>query len=131
MKLKIFGREPTLVIGVIASVLSVLVTLNIDGLDAKQAALIVVVLNAVLGVINALAVRPIAPAAFTYLIGSIAALTAAYGFTVPEATVGAVNGAVIAVLMYLTRGQVTPAADPRVIDGQVVTGAVPSTDLRR
>lgn len=131
MKIRLFGREPTLVIGVIASVLSVLVTFNLNGLSAEQAALIVVALNAVLGAVNALAVRPIPPAAVTYLIASVAALATAYGFTVGESTVGAVNSAVIAILMFLTRGQVTPAADPRTIDGQVVAGAVPSTDVRR
>lgn len=125
MKIRVFGREPTLVIGVIASVLSVLVTFNLDWLTAKQAALIVVVLNATLGTVNAVAVRPVAPAAITYLIGAIAALATAYGFAVNESTVGAVNSAVIAVLMFLTRGQVTPAADPRTIDGTVTGGASP------
>lgn len=120
MKIRLWGREPTLVIGAIASVLSVLVTFNLDNLSAKQAALIIVVLNAVLGAVNALAVRPISPAAVTYLIASVAALATAYGFTVDEATVGAVNSAVIAVLMFLTRGQVTPVADPRVVEGTVV-----------
>jgi hypothetical protein len=122
MKFKIFGREPTLVIGVIASILSILVCFNLDFLSAKQAALIVVALNAILGFINALAVRPIPPAAVTYLVGAIATLLAAYGLEVSQEQVGAINGAFIAILMFLTRGQVTPVADPRPVDGVVPAG---------
>lgn len=120
MQLKIAGREPTLVIATAAAALSVLVGFNFDWLTAQQAALIVALLNAVLGVVNALAVRPIAPAAFAYLVGAVAALCAAYGLEVSQEMVGSVNSLVLAVLMFLTRGQVTPAADPRTIDGTVV-----------
>ncbi|GAA4718380.1 hypothetical protein [Phytohabitans rumicis] len=122
MKFKIFGREPTLVIGVIAAVLSILVCFNLDFLSAKQAALIVVALNALLGALNALAVRPIPPAAVTYFVGAVAALLAAYGLDVTQEQVGAVNGAFIAILMFLTRGQVTPVADPRPVDGVIPAG---------
>lgn len=120
MKLAIWGREPTLLIGTIASLLSVGVGFNLDWLTARQAALVVVLLNAILGVVNAVAVRPISPAAFTYLVASFAALCGAYGLHFSQSSVGAVNGLVVSVLMFLTRGQVTPAADPRTIDGVVV-----------
>jgi hypothetical protein len=106
--MKIFGREPTLAIGVIASTLSVAVGFGFDFLTAEQAALIVVVLNALLGAVNAIAVRPIPPAAITYLVGAGFALAAAYGFDVAQSTVGAVNAAVISILMFATRGQVAP-----------------------
>jgi hypothetical protein len=117
---KIFGREPTLLIATAGSALSILVGFKFDWLDARQAALIVLVLNAILGVANAVAVRPIAPAAFTYLVGAVAALCAAYGLDVGQEMVGSINGLVLSVLMFLTRGQVTPASDPRTIDGTVV-----------
>lgn len=87
MQLKLLGREPTLAIGLVASVLSVLVGFNLDWPTATQAAL-VVVLNAALGAVNALAVRPIAPAAVTYLVGAVAA----YGLDVSQEMVGAING---------------------------------------
>lgn len=118
--MQIFGREPSLVIATIASALGLVVSFGADWLTATQAALIIAVLNAVLGVVNAVAVRPIAPAAFTYLIGAAAALAAAYGLDVGQETVGAVNGLVLSTLMFLTRGQVTPTASPRPIDGQTV-----------
>jgi hypothetical protein len=120
MQLKVWGREPTLLIGLVASVLSVLVGFNLDWLSATQCALVVVVLNALLGAVNALAVRPIAPAAVTYLVGAVAALAAAYGLDVSQEMVGAINGLVLSGLMFATRGQVTPTSDPRVIDGTVV-----------
>ncbi len=111
--MRIAGREPTLVIGVIASALSLLVGFGFDWLTATQAALVVAALNAVLGVVNAVSVRPIAPAAFTYLVGAIAALAAAYGLNVGQEVVGAINGLVLSVLMFLTRGQVTPTSSPQ------------------
>ncbi len=111
--MRIAGREPTLVIGVIASALSLLVGFGFDWLTAEQAALVVVVLNAVLGVVNAISVRPIAPAAFTYLVGAVATLAAAYGLNVGQEVVGAINGLVLSILMFLTRGQVTPTSRPR------------------
>lgn len=124
MRLTIAGREPSLLIGVIASTLSVVVGFQFDWLTAEQAALIVVALNAVLGAINAVSVRPIPPAAFTYAVGAVAALVAAYGFDVGQETVGALNGLVISVLIFLTRGQVTPNASPRPIDGTPEAPAV-------
>lgn len=105
-------REPTLLIAVAASVLGLVVTLGFSWLTAEQAAVIVALLNAGLGAWNALKVRPIAPAAFTYLVGAIAALAAAYGFDVAQQTVGAVNGVVLTVLALLTRVQVTPTDAP-------------------
>ncbi len=113
-------REPALIIGVIGAALSLVVSLGFDWMTAEQAALIIAVLNGALGVANAIAVRPIAPPAFTDTVGAVASLAAAYGFNVAQDTVGAVNGLVLAVLVLLTRGQVTPAKDPRTIDGTTV-----------
>ncbi len=110
--MKIFGREPSLWITAIGAGLSLVAGLGVDQLTPEEAALIIVVFNAVLGVVNALAVRPVAPAAFTYLVAAAASLVAAYGINVPQATVGAVNAAVLAVLALLLRGQVTPNAGP-------------------
>lgn len=112
MSFKIFGREPALVVAVIAAALSVVVSFGWPGLTAEQAGLWIVAVNAGLGVVTAILTRPIAPAAFTYFIGSAATLVAAYGFSVPQATLAAVNGLVVAVLVLLMRGQVSPQASP-------------------
>ncbi len=111
--MKLFGREPTLVIQAFSAFLGVLVTFGVDGLSATQAAAIVAVLTAVTTAINAAAVRPVAPAAFTGLVTAVAVLVAAYGLNVSQETVGAVQVAVVGVLALLTRNQVTPAPDPR------------------
>jgi uncharacterized protein (DUF697 family) len=110
--MKIFGREPSLVIATVASLLSLVAGFGLDWLTPGQAAAVVVALNAVLGVVTALAVRPVSPAAFTYAIGAIAALVAAYGVHVSQSQVGLVNAAALAALALLLRGNVTPANDP-------------------
>jgi hypothetical protein len=59
--------------------------------------------------INAYAVRPISPVAFTYAIGAIVALVGSYGLTLTNEQVAGINAVVVPVLALLTRGQVTPA----------------------
>jgi hypothetical protein len=111
--MKIFGREPSLVIATIASLLSLVAGFGLDWLTPGEAAAVVVALNAVLGAWNAWAVRPVSPAAFTYLVGAVATLIAAYGVHVSQSHVGLVNAAVLSVLALVLRGNVTPAADPQ------------------
>jgi hypothetical protein len=106
--MKPFGREPALWVGVLASVLSFLVTLNIHGLTDQQAALIVSGVNAIAAVVIAIRTRPIAPAVFTGAVSSLAALAVGYGLHVAPATVGALNLVVLSVLALVTRGQVSP-----------------------
>lgn len=109
--MKILGREPSLVITAIASALSLVAGFGLDWLTPGEAAAVVVALNAGLGVWNAFAVRPVAPAAFTYAIGAVAALVAAYGVHVSQSQVGLVNATVLAALALLLRGNVSPAND--------------------
>lgn len=114
-----FRREPTLYLQALSAVLAVLVTFGFDGLSATQAGLIVALVSAAIGVVNAVTTRPITPAAFTTLVAAAAALLTSYGLGLSQELVGAVQVAVVAVLTLLVRGQVTPAADPRPAD-QVV-----------
>jgi hypothetical protein len=108
-----FIREPTTLLAVIQAALALLVTFQFDQLTDTQAALITAVIAAVIAAANALAVRPVAPAAFVQLIGAAAALVAAYGFTVSPETVGALQALIVTVVALQARGQVTPVADPR------------------
>jgi hypothetical protein len=105
--MKIFGREPALIISTVSAILSLVVTFNI-GMSGEQAGAIVAIVSAVFGAIVAVATRPIAPAAFTAVVAAGAALLAAYGLNVSAETVGATNAVVLAVLALLTRGQVSP-----------------------
>jgi hypothetical protein len=105
---RIFGREPALYIGVLASSLSLLTAVGLPNLSQYQVAAIVAGVNAVAAVIMAWQVRPVAPAIFTNVVGAVFAIAVAYGFTVPSETIGAVNFVVLNVLSLLTRGQVSP-----------------------
>jgi hypothetical protein len=111
---KIFGREPTLVIQTLGAILSVFVALGLPGLSVDQAAVIIAFLTAAVAAVNALAVRPIAPAAFIGLVAAGAVLLAAYGYHVPQSVLGAIQAAVVAILAFATRAQVTPVAAPGV-----------------
>jgi hypothetical protein len=117
MRWTILGREPALWIGFVAAVLGVLVTFNIDGLSPEQAALWVAVLHAAAGVVTAILTRPIAPGAFTAAVTALAALALGYGLQVTPELVGLLNGAMLALLALVTRGEVSPAAavDPTVM----------------
>ncbi len=106
--MKIFGREPTLWIAFIASIILLLGTLGFRWLDGDQAAIVVVAVNAIAGAINAYTVRPISPAVFTYAVGAVVAVFVTYGLDVSPETLGMLNGLVIMGLGLLTRGQVAP-----------------------
>lgn len=106
--MKLFGREPTLWIAFIASLVLLLGTLGFRWLDGDQAAIVVVAINAIAAAVNAYTVRPISPAVFTYATGAVVAVFAAYGLEVSPETLAMLNGAVVMGLGLLTRGQVIP-----------------------
>lgn len=106
--MKIFGREPALWLNSLAGVLGLAVTFNIGGLDAAEAGWIVAGCSAILGAVAAALTRPIAVQAFTTAVATIASAVAAFGYDAAPTHVAAINGFVLAVLMFVTRGQVTP-----------------------
>ncbi|MGW2384393.1 hypothetical protein [Streptomyces sp. NPDC001658] len=107
--MKIFGREPALWLNSLAGILGLAVTFNVGGLDAEDAGWIVAGCSAILGAIAAALTRPIAVQAFTTAVATIASAVAAFGYEAAPTHVAAINGFVLAVLMFVTRGQVTPA----------------------
>jgi hypothetical protein len=110
--MKLFGTNPTLWIGFLAGIITLAGTLGFRYLNGEQAVLAVVAINAVAAAVNAYTVRPISPAIFTYAVGSLIALAAAYGLSVSQETLGALNALVIAFLALQTRGQVSPVDTP-------------------
>ncbi|MFK0182289.1 hypothetical protein ACIQVR_40765 [Streptomyces xanthochromogenes] len=106
--MRILGREPAVIIGIISAVLSLIVTFGV-GLTTDQAGAIVALITALFAAATAAMTRPIAPAAFTGVIAAAVALLAAYHFNVAPETVGSLNAVVLSVLVFLTRGQVSPA----------------------
>ncbi|MFH9610413.1 hypothetical protein [Streptomyces sp. NPDC017448] len=107
----IFGREPALWLNSLAATLGLVVTFNV-GLSVEQAGWIVATATAILGAIAAALTRPIAVQAFTALVATVASAVSAFGFEVAPTTTAAVNGVVLAALMFITRGQVTPITPP-------------------
>jgi hypothetical protein len=108
--MKIFGKEPVVVLNVLSAILGLIVSLSITSLTAEQAGTIVAVTSAILGGIAAAMTRPVAPQAFTAIVAAGATAVAAFGYEVSQGTVGAINTAVLALLTLLTRVQVSPAS---------------------
>lgn len=118
-------REPTLIIAAVASLINLLVTFNLHGLSAVQAALLITLVNAAAGVTAAVMTRPIAPQAFTYFFSSLAAFVGAYGFNISAEQLGSFQVLVLAILALMTRNQVSPVEDAHktgVLGNTVVTG---------
>lgn len=107
--MKVFGREPTLWLAGIYAVLTVLGTTGLAHFTGQQANLTNAAIAAVVGAVNAYAVRPISPVSFTYALAALVQLAAAYGILIPPETLTAINGLVVPLLALLSRGQVSPA----------------------
>lgn len=107
--MKLFGKEPVVVLNTLSAILGLIVSLGFTALTAEQAGAIVAVASAILGGIAAAMTRPVAPQAFTAIVAAGATAVAAFGYEVSQGTVGAINTVVLAVLTLLTRVQVTPS----------------------
>lgn len=107
--MKIFGREPALVVGVLGAVLVMLASFNISFLNAGQAAAITAMLASL---VMAWTTRPAAPALFTGVIAAGAALMAEYGLMLADAQVGAISAAVLAIFALVARQQLHPQETP-------------------
>jgi hypothetical protein len=106
--MKILGREPTLWIALASQAVVLIGTFGLDIINGEQAALIVVAINAVFAAINAFAVRPVSPVAFTYAVGAIVAVAASYGLELTIEQTAAISALTVGTLALLTRGQVSP-----------------------
>lgn len=109
---RLLGREPTLWVAALNALIMIVGTVGLHAVSIEQAGLFVVVVNALFAVVNAFAVRPISPVTFTYAVGSLVALMASYGLSLPTETVAMINMAVVPALALLTRGQVSPISTP-------------------
>lgn len=107
-----FRREPTVILQGAQVVLAVLVSWGILGVTEELSALILAFAGAALGLINAFAVRPFAPAALTALFATLWPLLAHFGLDVSTGQMAAAQGAVLFLAALLTRMQVSPTADP-------------------
>lgn len=101
----------SLITGVIAAILNVIVGLGWSSLTADNAAWILAAINAIAGVVVAIKVRPFPVAALAYAIATGAALLSSYGLHVSESMVTAISALAVAVAGAWTHGNVTPASN--------------------
>jgi hypothetical protein len=105
-QVKLFGREPALIMGAVGAVLSWIATLGFDQFSAGQSTALITFLSA--GVI-ALTTRPWAPALFVGVISAGAALAAAYQLHWSEEAVTGLGTIVLAgFALFGIRPQVEP-----------------------
>jgi hypothetical protein len=116
MKILILHREPALWLNSLSAILGLIVTFNV-GLSEVQAGWIVAGISAILGAVAAALTRPIVVQAFTALVATVASAVAAFGYEVQPTTTAAINGVVLAILMFITRGQVSPVVPGRQASG--------------
>ena len=109
-QIKIFGREPALIMAAVGAVLAWIATLEFEWLNAGQSTAIITFLSAV---VIALTTRPWAPALYVGVVSAGAALAAAYGLHWSEAAVTGLGTIVLTgFALFGIRPQATPAADP-------------------
>ena len=106
--MRIFGREPALILQSLGAVLSLGIALGLP-LTTEQAGLAVAVVSAVFGAVAAAMTRPVAPQTFVAVVAAVSALTASFGFEVSPETVGGLNAVIVSVLALLGRAQSSPA----------------------
>lgn len=106
--MKLFGREPSVIIGLIGALVTALVSMNV-GVPAGVGAAITSFITAV---IIAATTRPVAPALITGCITALFALLAEFQFHASDAMVSGFTGLALAVLAVIgIRPQVVPAAE--------------------
>lgn len=101
--------EPALYLAVVSAAVSLVVAFNV-GLTPEQGGLWIAVITAFFGLVAAVLVRPIVPAAFTAVVTSVGALLMGYHFHVDPAVLAQVNSVILSVLTLVTRHQVTPVS---------------------
>ncbi len=107
-----FRREPTVYLQGLQVLLALLVSFRVLGLTEELSALVLAFAGAVLGAYNALKVRPVAPAAFTAVITTVAPLLAPFRLDLTTEQIGSLQFVTLFVLALLTRTQVSPTSDP-------------------
>lgn len=120
----IFGRQPVVYLTGLQAILAVVVSIPAIGVDAAMAAWIITLASALLGAVEAWAVRPFNVAAMTVAVRTSAAALVMFGLPIPPDTAGAIVGVGTFVMGLLMWNTVTPKVDPApgFLTGAVVTG---------
>lgn len=115
------SREPAAYGALLAAAVSMGVVFDLPLLQGDQAAAIVAVVDAGVGLAIASRVRPFAPSAVTYLITAAAVLAGTYGLHFHEDKVAAFNAALVGLIFALTRVQQSPKVNPGGTPEQIVS----------
>lgn len=108
--MKVFGREPALVISLIGTVLTWLAGFNFEWLSAGQA---VAITSALTGIMIAVTTSPIAPSLYVAAVGAMAAMFTEYGMHWSDEAVTGLGAMILAgFALFGIRPQVTPVFDP-------------------
>lgn len=118
------SREPAAWGAVVAALVSLLAVFDFPLLQGDQAAAIIGLTDAVVGLAVAAMVRPFAPSAVTYVVTGAAAVAGTYGLHLHEDKVALANTAIVALIFALTRVQQSPKKDPGGTPDQVVSTKV-------
>lgn len=113
--MKIFGREPAVILHALQAVLAFLVTLpalNALGFTPEVSSWVMTVAAGVVAVLVAMATRPFVVSALTGGVQTILTGLVAFGLPLSEQSTGALVAALNVVLMLLMPLGLTPAADP-------------------
>ncbi len=114
--MKIFGREPALCIAAVYAALIMLSTFSLPGVDGGLAAGVQLFLTAGATAATAFTVKPIAPAVFSGVITTGAALVSRFGLDLSDAQVGSITALAAVLVILVARSQITPVNDPRRLD---------------
>ncbi|MEU4224260.1 hypothetical protein AB0F17_08205 [Nonomuraea sp. NPDC026600] len=113
--MKIFGREPAVILHALQAVLAFLVTLpalNQLGLTEEVSGWVMTLAAGAVALLVAIATRPLVVSALTGAVQTILTGFVAFGLPLSEQSSGALIAALNVVLMLLMPLGLTPAADP-------------------
>ncbi len=107
------NREPAAIGAVIIAVVSVFATWPNVVVSGENLPTVIALVDGVVALAVAWAVRPVAPSLIVAIITPLAVLLAGYGVDLPPALIGTVNTLLVpALLGLLARSQQTPKAAP-------------------
>lgn len=110
MQVKIFGREPAVILYVFNAIVAFLVTLPAIGLTEESAGWVMTIATGAVALLVAMLTRPFVVSALTGAMTTVFAGLASFGLPLTEQQAGAFVFLVSAVLGLLLRSNVSPNA---------------------
>ncbi|HUR74466.1 MAG TPA: hypothetical protein VMZ00_09320 [Sporichthya sp.] len=109
MQVRVFGREPAVILYVINALVAFLATIPAIGLTEVSAGWVMTIASGVVALLTAVLTRPWVVSALTGALSTVLAGLASFGLPLTEQQAGAAVFLVSAVLGLLLRSNVSPA----------------------